>query len=484
MVLKLFNTLGRKKQEFKPLKDGQVSFYYCGPTVYSQQHIGNLRGAVCADSIRRSLEYLGYSVNFVSNYTDVGHLTSDEDEGEDKIEQGAKKEGLSPADITNKYIKIYEKDTEKLNILPPTTRCRATDYIKPMEEMVATLLKKGFAYQTELAIYFDVSKANNYTQLSGQNLEDLKTGAGTGDVVDPQKKNQNDFVLWFFKTGVHAKALQTWESPWGEACLPARQGFPGWHIECSVMAKKHLGETLDIHMGGIEHIPIHHTNEIAQSESANGVKYVNYWLHNEHLGIDNTKMSKSLGNVVYVNNIEEKGFHPLALRFFFLQAHYRSKQNFTWKAMEAAKNGLTHLDNQRADLGDEVGKISKEFKQKFIEKISDDFNLPQALAIVSEVLKSDLSKADKLATILDFDKVLGLNLKQKRFNLFTKTTKFITKGYDVEMTLNNKISNLLKERDAARKNKDWAESDRIRDEIESQGYTVKDTPDGTQIFNP
>ena len=402
----------------------------------------------------------------MSNYTDVGHLVSDEDEGEDKIEKGAKKEGLSSSEIADKYIKIYEEDTKKLNILFPTTRCRATDYIQEMIDMVQVLIDKGFAYQTDLAIYFDVSKAQNYTELSGQKIEDLKLGAGTGDVLDFQKRNQNDFAIWFFKTGKHQKASQTWDTPWGE-------GFPGWHIECSAMAKKHLGDMIDLHMGGIEHIPIHHTNEIAQSESANGVKYVNYWLHNEHLGIDGTKMSKSLGNVVFVGDLKEKDFDPLVLRYFFLQAHYRSKQNFTWEALESAQNGLTHLNNQRVDLGDEIGEISKKFKQKFIEKISDDFNIPQAMAVVSKMLKSDLSNEDKLATVLDFDKVLGLDL-EKQMKLFNKII-------DIK-SLSTEIQNLVKEREMARAEKDWKKSDELRDKIEDKGYLIKDTESGIQVF--
>jgi len=470
MVLEIYNTLGREKQIFKPINDRQISFYYCGPTVYSRQHLGNLRGAVCADSIRRSLEYLGYMVNFVSNYTDVGHLTSDEDEGEDKIEKGAKQEGLSPIEITQKYIQLYEKDSQALNILPPTTRCLATNYIEPMKEMVQSLLDKGFAYTTDLAIYFDITKANNYTQLSGQNLADLRIGAGAGEVIDQQKKNQSDFVLWFFKKGVHEKALQTWSSPWGKP--DERQGFPGWHIECSAMAKKHLGDTLDIHMGGIEHIPTHHTNEIAQSESATGAKYVNYWLHNEHLGIDGTKMSKSLGNVVYVDDIIKKGFHPLALRFFFLQAHYRSKQNFTWEALAGVQKGYEGWLLSLSKLGDKVGQVSKEYQEKFKEKISDDFNLPQALALISEVLDSDLADEDKKATLLDFDKVLGLNLGE---------------GSQTYQELNLKklpedIQSLVTERERARADKNWVKSDNLRNIIQSLGYLIKDSESGTQIF--
>ena len=469
MVLKIYNTLGREKQEFKPLKDGQVSFYYCGPTVYSVQQIGNMRGGVCADVVRRSLEYLDYAVDFVSNYTDVGHLTGDNegdaDLGEDRMEKGSRIEGLLPTEIADKYIDIYEKDVKELNILPPTIRCRATDYIPEMINMVKVLLDKDFAYQTDLAIYFDITKAKNYTELSGQNLEDLKSGAGTGDVIDSQKKNENDFAVWFFKEGKHKNALQTWYAF-------GKEGFPGWHIECSAMAKKHLGDTIDIHMGGIEHISIHHTNEIAQSESANGVKFTNFWIHNEHLTVDGKKMGKSAGNAYVLNDIKEKDFNPLALRYFFLQAHYRSKQNFTWEAMESSQKGYEGLLNSLSNLGEIIGQVSEEFKNKFKEKLSDDFGIPQALALVSEVLKSDLSNEDKLATIFDFDKVLGLNLKENKNSNKNLNIKDLPKD----------IQDLVLERNLAREAQNWSESDRIRNEIESEGYVLKDTDKGLEIL--
>ncbi len=470
MVLKIYNTLGREKQEFKPLKNGQVSFYYCGPTVYSIQQIGNMRGGVCADTIRRSLEYLGYDVNFVSNYTDVGHLTGDNegdaDVGEDRMEKGSKKEGLSPTEIADKYISIYEKDIKEMNILTPTTVCRATDYIQEMIDMIQVLLDKEFAYQTDWAIYFDISKVENYTQLSGQSLKDLKSGAGVGDVTDPQKRNSNDFAVWMFKTGKHKNALQTW---------PAfeKEGFPGWHIECSAMSKKHLGDTIDIHMGGVEHIPIHHTNEIAQSESANEVKFTNYWLHNEHLTVDGKKMGKSAGNAYTLEDIRSKGFNPLALRFFFLQAHYRSKQNFTWESMEASQKGYDGLISSLSNLGDIVGQVSEEFKNSFKEKLSDDFGVSQGLALISEILKSNLSNEDKLATIFDFDKVLGLDLEK---NLGSSRRLELAE-------LSEEVRVLISQREEARENKNWEESDRLRDKIAALGFEVKDSFKETKIFD-
>lgn len=454
MAIKIYNTLSKQKEEFKPLKSGEVSFYQCGPTVYWTQHIGNMRAAVIADIIRRTFEYLDFTVNYARNYTDVGHLVSDSDEGEDKMEKGAKREGLTPKEIANKYIKIFENDLRDLNAQEPKYKPLASSYIGEMQAMIQTLIEKGFAYKTELAIYFDVSKAKDYTRLSGQVLEDNVAGAGTGDVKDEGKKNPADFAVWFFKKGKHENALQYWASPWGD-------GFPGWHIECSAMIKKLLGETIDVHMGGIEHIPVHHTNEIAQSESANGKPFVNYWVHNEHLLVNNGKMSKSEGTSFSLAEIKEKGFDPLALRYFFLQAHYRSKQNFTWEALEAAQNGFKNIQNQVRLLGKDVGEINTEYNNKFIESIDDDFNSPQALAVLQEVLRSDLSNEDKLATILDFDKVLGLKL-----------TEVLDEDIPAE------VLSLAEQREEARKNKNWEEADLLRNEMFELGYDIDDAAEG------
>jgi len=457
MALKLYNTLSRQKEEFKPIKKGSVSFYHCGPTVYWIQHIGNLRGMFCADIAVRVLKYLDYQVKFVRNYTDVGHLTSDADQGEDKMEKAARQEKTDPQTIAKKYIKIFEQDTKDLNLLEPDEKPRATQYIEQMIEMTQTLLDKKYAYQTDLAIYFDISKAKDYGQLSGQDPKDKLQDAGKAKVSDSDKKNPADFALWFFKKGKHENALQTWDSPWG-------QGFPGWHIECSVMAKKYLGDTIDIHMGGIEHIPIHHSNEIAQSEATNQVKFVNYWLHNEHLLVDNKKMAKSEQTGYSLSEIKEKGFNPLALRYLFLQAHYRSKQNFTWDLMEAAQKGFNGLIEQIKKTGSKKGKVNQDYKKDFIEKISDDFNIPQVLALVQKLLKSDLSSGDKLATILDFDKVLGLNLDKIE-----------------EKTIPAEIQELTKQREQARQSKDWDKADQIRKQIEDKGFQIEDTSEKSEI---
>ncbi|MFA6226954.1 MAG: cysteine--tRNA ligase [Candidatus Paceibacterota bacterium] len=465
----LFNTLSKQKELFKSIKKCHVSFYQCGPTVYWTQHLGNLRAATLSDFIRKTFVYLGYKVKFVRNYTDVGHLVSDGDSGEDKMEKGVKREGLSPRQIADKYIEIFENDIKDLNIPLPDFTPRATDYIKEIIQMIETLLKKGFAYSTDLAIYFDVTKAKDYTRLSRQNLEENRAGSGHADVEDKQKRNHVDFALWFFRAGTHKNAIQYWPSPFKSALVENGNGFPGWHIECSSMSKKLLGDTIDIHMGGIEHIPVHHTNEIAQSESANGKPFVHYWLHNEWLITNGGKMAKSDGTAYNLADVKERGFDPLSVRFLFLQAHYRSKQNFTWESLTAAQSGLDRLRKQVLSLGKKVGKIDRKYKKDFTEKISDDFNTPQALAILSEVLRSNFSDEDKLATILDFDNVLGLNLKDITINSNTIEKMPI------------EIQEILDERSVARENKEWKKSDELRDKIFTLGYTVKDTSEGQEI---
>ncbi len=509
MSLKIFNTLTKQKENFKPLKKNKVGFYQCGPTVYWTQHIGNMRSVVMADIIDRTLKYLNYDVDFVRNYTDVGHLTSDGDEGEDKLEKAAKKEGLSPKEIAQKYISIYESDIKKLNTLPPTHKPKATEHIQEIIDMVQVLLDKDFAYSTDLAIYFDISKAKDYTRLSGQKIEEQIKGAGTGEISDSQKRNSNDFSLWFFKAGKHKNALQFWQSPFSSPLVKNGEGFPGWHIECSAMSKKYLGNIIDIHMGGIEHISIHHTNEIAQSESANGKKFVNYWVHNEHLMVNNGKMSKSEGTSYSLSEIEKKGFDPIALRYFFLQAHYRSKQNFTWEALKSSQKGLANLyeqvvelqnssplqAKQTQDLKSKVinpvsnlfrqtlflinksfkkkGEVNQEFKKEFTEKIEDDFNTPQALAVVFELLKFNLSKDIKLATILDFDKILGLELD--------KAKEKIPQEIPISELPQN-IQDLIKERQKARDNKDYKKSDELREKILKSNCLIKDTQQGQKVY--
>lgn len=467
-MLKINNTLGRKLQEFKPINPPKVSFYHCGPTVYWTQHIGNMRGMTMGDLIRRSLLYLGYDVKYVSNYTDFGHLTSDADEGEDKMAKGARREGISPKEVADKYIAEFERDVKLMNILAPTVRARATDYIDEMIKMVQELLDKGYAYATAEAIYFDTSKFPNYTELSGRDMTKDMVGAGHGEVKETSKRNPADFAVWFFRTGPHKNALQYWESPFESPEVEKGYGFPGWHLECSAMARVNLGQQLDIHMGGVEHISIHHTNEIAQSEAVNGKKYVNYWLHNEHLNVDNKKMAKSDGTGYVLQDVLDKDYDPMHLRYFFLQAHYRSKQNFTWEGLDAARNAYEKLIRTLSELPEDVGGVvSEEWRMKFLTSLENDFNVPDGLAVVWDVLKSDLSDEDKLTTILDFDEVLGLRLKET------------LKGSVVDVPEN--IQKLILERNSARDAKNWKKSDELRVEIEKQGFEVKDTDDGTQV---
>jgi len=461
--MRFYNTYTRKIEEFKPLKKNAVGLYHCGPTVYWTQHIGNLRGMFCADLAVKTLRYLGYEVKHIRNYTDVGHLTSDGDEGEDKMEKGVRREGLDPEKIAEKYIGIFEKDTRELNLAEPTVKPRATKHIKEMIEMVRTLLDKGYAYTTDLAVYFDVSKAKDYTKLSGQILEENIQGAGKSDVSDPQKKHPSDFALWFFRAGAHKNALQYWPSPFSSPLVENGNGFPGWHIECSAMSRKYLGNTFDIHMGGIEHIPVHHTNEIAQSESANGVKFANYWLHNEHLLVDNKKMAKSEGTSYSLQEVKEKGFNPLSLRYLFLTAHYKSKLNFTWKSLEASQNALNKLydfirnnNNSPLERGEGCIKYNHQFKQA----LENNLDTPKALAIVWEMIKSDkINYEDKKTALSKFDEVLGLDLDK------------ITAE---EIIVPDDVKELIKKREEARRNKDWNLADKLRKGIEVKGFVVED----------
>jgi cysteinyl-tRNA synthetase len=462
----LYNTLTRKKEEFVPIKPGHLSFYYCGPTVYWTQHIGNLRGSFCADIINRSFRYLNYDVSMVRNYTDVGHLSSDDDEGDDKIEKTARKEKLNPEDIASRYIGIYENDVRDINILEPKFSPRATDSIEQMIEMIQVLIAKGYAYSTDLAIYFNVSKFDGYSKLSGQKIEKNITGAGRGTVSDPAKKNQQDFSLWFFRAGQHKNALQYWKSPFFSPLVEDGIGFPGWHLECSAMIKKFLGETIDIHMGGVEHVSVHHSNEIAQSEAANGVKLSNYWLHNEHLLINNGKMSKSEGTAFSLNEIKEKGFDPIALRYFYLQAHYRSKQNFTFEALKASQKGLSNLYSKIKSLGSEIGSVDEKFKEHFLKYLLDDFNTPQTLSLINDILKSDLKNSDKLATIIDFDLVWGIDIEKNALN---------TASDELEISEEAKI--ILNNRARAKEEKNFSKADELRERLEDMGYDVQDLPE-------
>lgn len=485
----LYNTLTRKKDLFVPIKKGKVGMYACGPTVYFYPHLGNMRTYIFEDILKRVFIYNGYKVNHVMNITDVGHLTSDKDTGDDKIEKEAKKEGKTAWQIAEFYTKSFFDDEKYLNILKPDIVCKATDNIKEQIELIKTLEKKGFTYKTSDGIYFDTSKVPDYGKLSGQKLEDLKAGARVE--MNEEKKNHTDFALWKLSvpSGAHpersegSKRQMEWPSPWGI-------GFPGWHIECSAMSMKYLGDHFDIHCGGVDFINLHHTNEIAQTESATGKKpWVNYWMHGEFVNLSGKKMSKSAGDFVTVENtLIEKGINPIIYRFAILSVHYRKQMEWNDEILNSAKNGLENLmrkissltEVRHGELGSNhnlirysvlgKGKISEEWKGKFLLAINDDLNMPQAMAILNEMLKSDLSPADKLATAIDFDKVLGIDLKSA---ILKKSAEKIPEN----------ISKLLEERKLARENKDWKKSDELRNEIEKLGYEVKDTANGQQIKN-
>jgi cysteinyl-tRNA synthetase len=472
MHILLTNTLTREKEVFTPIHQGRAGIYHCGPTVYWTQHIGNMRAVVIGDLVHRLFKTHGYHVTFVRNYTDVGHLTGDNigdaDTGEDRMAKASIREQLSPDMIANKYIEIFEHDIKLLNIIPPTHSPKATEHIHDMITLVKKLLERGYAYMTDYAVYFDSTKYDDYTKLSGQQLDAQKSGEGHGTVLDKAKKHPADFALWFFKAGTHANALQTWKSPFTSPLVIDGEGFPGWHIECSAMSKHFLGNTFDIHMGGIEHIPIHHTNEIAQSVCANGTDFAHYWLHNEHLMVDGKKMSKSEGTSYTLSDIIERGYDPLVLRYFFLQAHYRSKQNMTWEALSASQTALKKLRALIQQYPDD-GSINQEYETLFLETVSDDINTAGGLAIVWELLKNNaVSDADKKATILFFDEVLGLDLGR------------------IETEHHNDpipefLYELLEERKIARENQDWQASDRLRDEIKALGYIVTDGADGQEV---
>ena len=470
--LKLYNTLTRKKQEFKPIptpspsQEGSiVGLYTCGPTVYNYAHIGNLRTYIFEDILRRVLEYNGYKVNHVMNITDVGHLTGDMDMGEDKLEEGAKREGKTAQEIADEYTVAFLKDIKDLNILLPHRMPKATKYIKEQINLVKILEEKGYTYKTGDGIYFDTSKFKDYNKLSHLNLNELQEGARVEK--NEEKKNPTDFALWKFSPK-DSKRQQEWKSPWGV-------GFPGWHLECSAMSMKCLGDQLDIHCGGIDHINVHHTNEIAQSEAATGKQFFNYWIHGAFLNIrGGKKMAKSEENFLTLENaIRKRGYHSLAFRYSALSVHYRKPMEWSEEALDNAQYSVNHLNAQLRELYQKIKNyeqekkdINKKFKEEFLEAINNDLNTPRALAVVQKLLKSDLSNKQKLSTVLDFDNVLGLDMEDRM--------KRVIKNEFVE--------NLINERKKARKEKNFEESDRLREEIEKKGYIAEDTKDGMRVY--
>jgi cysteinyl-tRNA synthetase len=452
-MIQLFNTLSGKKERFVPIRGRTVGMYNCGPTVYNYAHIGNLRAYVFADILRRTLEYNGYKVKQIINITDVGHLTSEADLGEDKIEQKAKLERKSAKEISQYYTKTFFDDLKKLNINTKKTKFpRATGHIKEQIKIIKTLEQKGFTYKTSDGVYFDTAKYESYGKLGNINIEGLREGARVE--ANSEKRRLTDFALWKFSP-TNERREQEWPSPWGV-------GFPGWHIECSAMSMKYLGETFDIHTGGIDHIPIHHNNEIAQSEAATGRPFVRFWLHNAHVTIDGSKMAKSEGNFLTLNSLSERGISPLSYRYWLLGAIYSTPLSFSKEGMDGAENAFRKLTEHFINLGRKTGRVNREYEAKFREGLNDNLNTPVAISVLWQMLQDQkVSAPDKRSTMLSFDKVLGLNLEKIKI-----------------VDIPRKVKRLLAEREMARKKEDWQKSDKLRDKIKKLGYEVKDTENG------
>lgn len=463
-MLKIFNSLSRELEEFVPINEGEVRMYACGPTVYDYAHIGHGRKYVNDDVLRRALDVVEkYNVTHVQNVTDVGHMVSDADEGEDKMEKGARKSGKTVWEVAQYFTDSFYSSMDLLNILRPTIVCKATEHIEDQIKLIEKIMENGFAYDTPEAVYFDISKFSDYGRLFSQNLEDKQVGVREEVDAGQYKRNPADFVLWFKSVGKYADHIMHWQSPWGD-------GFPGWHIECSAMSMKYLGEQIDIHTGGEDHISIHHPNEIAQSEAATGKKpFVKYWFHSVFLMVDGRKMSKSLGNYYRVEDIVEKGYSPMVLRYLYLTTHYRKTMNFTFEGLDAAKVAYEKLNNQVANIvnnseEEEIREDGLVFYNAFINSIEEDLNTPKALAVIWDLMKSEISNGVKKSLLKNFDEVLGLNLG-------TITEK--------EIVIPEEINKLLVSRELARKDVNWEEADRIRAEIEMLGYNVIDV-DGKQ----
>jgi cysteinyl-tRNA synthetase len=456
MDIQLRNTLTKKKEIFKPIEAEKAGLYSCGPTVYGPIHVGNLRAFTLADTLRRVLEFNGYEVNHVMNITDVGHLVGDGDEGEDKLEVGAKREGKTAWDIAEFYTDAFKKDVSLMNIAIPDTLPKATDHIEEQIEMIKKLEENGYAYQISDGIYFDTSKLEDYGSFGGQKLEEKEEGARVQ--VNTEKRQASDFALWKFSPEGKERHME-WESPWGK-------GFPGWHLECSAMSTKYLGKSFDLHTGGIDLIPVHHENEIAQTRGAYGTLQANTWVHNDFVQIDGGKMSKSLGNVYNMSDIVEHGFDPIAFRYFVLGAHYAKKLNFTWEAVGAAQNALFRLRDTVQEWDLPTG-VDKEILDRFRMAVNDDLDTPQALAIVWDLVGDEhLDTAVKAATLLEFDLVLGLGLEA-----------FVAKPLEVSLI----VQKYLEDRAEARLKKNWEDSDRLRDLILDEGYTIDDADDAQTL---
>lgn len=459
--MKLYNTLSKKIEEFVPHEEGKVKMYTCGPTVYHFAHIGNLRTYIFEDILEKTLEYIGYDVKRVMNITDVGHMTSDSDSGEDKMLKGAEREHKTVYEIADFYTKAFMSDIQKLNIKKPEIIEKASDHIDVYIEMIETLLKKGYAYEASSNIYFDVTKIPNYYELSGKKSEDLLVGVRDDVEEDKAKRNPADFGLWF-TTSKFENQVMRWDSPWGV-------GYPGWHIECSGISYRYLGEYLDIHCGGVDNIFPHHTNEIAQSESFVGHKWCNYWCHGEHLNDSSGKMSKSKGEFLTLSLLESKGYDPIIYRLFCLNSHYRSQLVFSYESLDATKNAYQKLLSKIKSMKDQPDgqlemDVIEQYQNQFKEALENDLNTANAITTLYDVLKSDCTNATKLYLIESFDMVLSLNLLKEDV---------------IDATLESYIEEMIQKRNEAKKNKDYTLADQIRNELLEKNIELKDTREGT-----
>lgn len=457
-MIKLHNTLTRRNDKFTPIKKGEVGIYSCGPTVYWNQHIGNMYAYIQWDTMVRFFRYIGLKVKWVMNITDVGHMTSDADAGDDKMEKGAKREGITVWQIADKYINQFMASVDSLNIQHPDVLCRATEHIQDQIDLIKKIEANGFTYKTKTGLVFDTSKFPGYADFAHLDLS--KQDAGARVEVDPDKKSPWDFLLWVTNQPNH---LMQWDSPWG-------RGFPGWHIECTAMSTKYLGESFDIHTGGQEHIAVHHTNEIAQGFGAFGHQTAGYWLHNAWLTLKDGKMSKSLGNVYTVQDLAAKGFDPISYRYLVLTSHYRKGLVFSWDALLAAQTAYNRLKDMMSDwktvgrkeMGSDDPQKIDQYRQRFLDRIADDLNYPEAMAILWEVVKSDIPAPDKRDLLLEFDQIFGLRLDEEK----------------EQEAVPDEIVKLAEKRKSFRDEKKWDEADGVRKQIESLGWEVKDTPAG------
>jgi cysteinyl-tRNA synthetase len=454
MKLRLFDTYTRTLRDFEPLHPPEVGMYTCGPTVYDYAHIGNLRTYLFEDVLRRVLEFNGYRVKQVMNITDVGHLTSDADTGEDRMEKGSQRTGMSAWEVAELYTQEFKGDLQRLNIQEPHIWCRATEHIQEQIEFIQCIEAKGFTYRTSDGLYFDTSKLSDYGYLARLNIEGLQAGAR---VDMAEKHNPTDFALWKFSLPTEKRQME-WDSPWGI-------GFPGWHIECSAMAAKYLGSFFDIHCGGEDHIMVHHPNEIAQTQACHDTRLANFWMHGYFLRIDSSRMGKSVGNFLRLQTLSERGYEPLVWRFFCLGAHYRARLNFSWEGLDSAATTLNRLRLTAYEWG-KPGKPDENYLRRFVEQINDDLNTPRAMALVWELVKSDLPSPTKKATFLEVDRVLGLRLG------------------DWEPTIvdtPSEITALVEQRQQARKEERWQEADFLREKIHALGYEIEDTREGARV---